>query len=107
VAVKGGGDNGDPPVKERLKVGGTETVTQPLEVVGTVTGSKPVGQLGACDPDPAGLTFGPLVPVDPHLGRIREVAADLDEPGTPIRVGHVEDDMREDPLGSAVGTVWR
>jgi hypothetical protein len=34
--------------------------------------------------------LGPLVAVDPHLGRIGEVGADLDEPGSELAVEDVE-----------------
>jgi hypothetical protein len=44
------------------------------------------------------------VAVQPDLGRIRKIGADLDEAGTEVAVEDVEDDMREDPLGSAVET---
>jgi hypothetical protein len=37
-----------------------------------------------------GVPFGPLVPVEPHLGRRREVGAELDEPWAEVRVEHVE-----------------
>jgi hypothetical protein len=54
------------------------------------TRGEPVGQLHEAEASPAGLALGPLVAVDPHLGRIREVGADLDEPGTELAVKHVE-----------------
>src|SRR5262249_27781 len=61
-----------------------------LEAVGASAGGEPVGQLGEGDTGPAGLAFGPFVAVEPDLGRIREVGADLDESGTELAVEDVE-----------------
>ena len=81
---------GDPAVEEGLHVGGAEPVADRLQPIRVGTGGEPVGQLGEGDARPAGLALGPLVAVDPHLGRIREVGADLDEAGTELAVEHVE-----------------
>ena len=81
----GGGERGRddcrPAVEERLDVVGTETVADRLQRARVVTGGEPVGQLSEGDTGPAGLAFGPLVAVEPDLGRVGEVGADLDEPG--------------------------
>ena len=53
------------------------------------------------NPTPAmdGLAFGPLVAVDPHLDRIREVGAHLDERRPEIGVPQVEVEARDPPVG--------
>ena len=53
------------------------------------------------NPIPArgGLAFGPLVAVEPHLDRVREVGADLDERRPEIGVPEVEIETRHPPVG--------
>ena len=85
-----GRDHADPAVEERLDVAGPEPVADRLQRGGVVAGGEPVGQRPVADPGPVGLAFGPLVAVEPHLGRIGEVGADLDEPRPELGVEHVE-----------------
>src|SRR5207248_6913505 len=56
------------------------------------------------------LTLGPVVPVQPDLGRIGKVRADLDEAGTELAVQHIEVVdanpallLREDEIHPAAG----
>jgi hypothetical protein len=65
---------------------------------GIFAGLEPVGQRPVADPSAAKLALGPLVPVDRHLGRVREVGADLDEPDPEVRVPDV-DVVDPDPPG--------
>ena len=73
-----------------------------LQHVGVVTGGEPVGQRRVPDPGVISLPFGPLVTVQPHLGWIREVGADLDEPGPELGVEHVEVVDPDAPFGLGV-----
>jgi hypothetical protein len=63
-----------------------QTVTDLLQGWRVGAGGKTVGQLGETDAGVAGLAFGPLVAVDPDLGRVGKVGADLDERGTEVEV---------------------
>ena len=85
-----GRDDRRPPAGERLHISRPQTITDGLQAGRVVAGSEPVGQLGEGDPGRGGLPLGPLVPVDPHLRRVREVAADLDEARAELAVVHVE-----------------
>lgn len=69
---------------------GPEAVADPLERLGLVARGEAVGQRREAEVLERGLAFGPLVAVDPDLGRIGEVGADLDEPGSEVGVEHVE-----------------
>ena len=99
-----GQNEGKRALEEASEVAWPEAVADPLEGVGVLTGGESVGQRSEGEPDLGRLALGPLVTVAPDLGRIGEVRDDLDEPGPELGVIDVEDDMREDPLGSAVGT---
>src|SRR5207244_6023547 len=79
-----------PPVEKRLEVAWPEPVADQLQAVGVITAGEPVGQLGEADPGPGGRLLGMLMTVEPDLDRIREVRADLDEPGPPELVPDVE-----------------
>ncbi len=92
-AIRGrerGRDHRGPPVEECLHVGGPEPVTDRLQRRRVLTGGEPVGQRGVADTGVVALLFGPLVPVEPDLGGIGEVGADLDEAGPEVGVEHVE-----------------
>ena len=97
--VNGVGDAVGPPVEEGLEVSRREPVADGLEAVGSVGGGKPVGQLGEGNPGPAGLALGPLVAVEPNLGGIGEVGADLDEAGSELTVQDVEVVAADPALG--------
>jgi len=83
-------DAHDPAVEEPLDMFGGEGVAERLQPPGVSGARESVGQRGERDLEPAGLAFGPLVPVEPDLRRVREVGADLDEPRPPVRVQDVE-----------------
>lgn len=93
LPVSGGerdGDGGDPAVEEAVHHPGPEAVADGLEPLRLVAGSKAVGECPKADPGLGGPAFGPLVAVDPDLGRIGEVRADLDEARPEIGIEHVE-----------------
>jgi hypothetical protein len=76
-----------------------EPIADRLEA-GRVGGvGEPVGQLAEPDPRLAGLAFGPLVPVDPDLDRVREVGTDLDERRAELVVPEVEVVAGDPPVG--------
>src|SRR5262249_36525445 len=60
-------------------VPGLQPVADLLQPGRVIAGREAVGQLGEGDAGLGCLPLGPLVPVDPDLGRVREVGADLDE----------------------------
>jgi hypothetical protein len=68
-----------PPPGEHLDGARLEPVADLLQRSGILAGRKTVGQLREPDPGPQRLPLGPLMPVDPDLGRVGEVGADLDE----------------------------
>jgi hypothetical protein len=69
---------------------GAEAVADRLQAIGLRTGGEPVGQRDIVDARPVGLALGPLAPVEPDLGRIGEVGADLDEARPEVGVADVE-----------------
>ena len=79
-----------PAVEEALDVGGPEAVADGLEGGRVRARGEAVGQLGEGDPCATGLALGPLVAVQPDLGRVGEVGADLDEAGPELGVEDVE-----------------
>ena len=102
-----------PPLEERLDMSRAEPVTDALQSSPVVTGGEPVGQLNQVATGFGGLAFGPLVAVHPHLGRVGEVATDLDETRPEVGVEDIEVVDRRPPvalvdrehlaLGSRVG----
>ena len=58
-----------PPVEEVLDGGVGEPIADRLKPVRILAGREPVGRGRAADPCGGGLTFGPLVPVNPDLQR--------------------------------------
>ena len=80
-----------------------EPVADGLQPGGVIGGGEPVGQLGEPDPGMGRLALGPLVPVDPDLGRVGEVSADLDEPRTEVVVPEVEVIAGHAPVGLVEG----
>jgi hypothetical protein len=74
-----GRDRRHPAGEERLDVGGPQAITDRLQRSLVLACSEAVSQLGEPDPGPGGLALCPFMPVDLHLGRIREVGAQLDE----------------------------
>jgi hypothetical protein len=71
--------DGEPVLGERLDGGRPKPVADLPQGRRVVGGGESVGQLGEPDPGMCGLAFGPLVAVDPNLGGVGEVGADLDE----------------------------
>jgi hypothetical protein len=67
---QGRGDDRHPSVEEPLHVARPEPVADGLEGGGVGAGREAVGQLGETNTVAGGLAFGPLVPVDPHLGGV-------------------------------------
>ena len=80
-----------------------EPVADGLQPGGVIGGGEPVGQLGEPDPGVDRLTLGPLMAVDPDLGRVGEVSADLDEPRTEVVVPEVEVIAGHTPVGLVEG----
>jgi hypothetical protein len=68
-----------PPLGEHVDGARSEPVTDRLQRGGVLAGGEPVGQRGEPEPGLLGLPLGPLMPVNPDLGRIREPGAHLDE----------------------------
>ena len=97
--VERGRDDRHPPLEERVDVGRAEPIADRLQGGRVVTGPEPVGQLGEADPGGGGLLLGPLVPVQPDLGRIREVGAQLDEARPELGVPDVEVEDADPAIG--------
>src|SRR6185312_12456782 len=95
---KRGRDHCHPAVEEGLNVGRAEAVADRLQPRWVVTAGKAVTQRAERGAGPLGLPFRPLMPVQPHLRRIREVGTDLDEAGPELRVVEVEGVDADPPL---------
>ncbi|WP_218028433.1 hypothetical protein [Mycobacterium pseudokansasii] len=65
---------------------------------GIRTGGKPVGQLVKPDAGVGGLPFGVLMAVEPHLDRVREGCANLDERRPEIDVPDIKIKTRDPPV---------
>jgi hypothetical protein len=85
-----GRDQRRPAVEEGLHVAGAEAVADRLQPPRLAAAGTAVAQCPERDAGARRLPLRPLVPVQPHLGRVREVGADLDEAGTELRVEQVE-----------------
>src|SRR6185295_17575712 len=59
----------------------------------------PVGQLGEPDAGLGGLAFGPLVPIDPDLHRVREIGTDFHKRRPEVIVPEIEVVTGDPPLG--------
>jgi hypothetical protein len=68
-----------PPLGEYLDGAWLQRIADLLQGGRVVAGGEAVGQLGEPDPRPLRLPLGPLMAVEPDLGRVGEVGADLDE----------------------------
>ncbi|MGH3267907.1 MAG: hypothetical protein ACRDN1_02385, partial [Trebonia sp.] len=105
VAVGGPERHGDavhPALGEDLDGAGLQPVADLLQVRRVVTGGEPVGQRGEPDHGLDRLPLGPLVAIDPDLGRVGEGGADLDErraevliPSVEVVAGHPAVGLRE------------
>ena len=71
-------------------VPGLEPVADLLQPGGVIAGREAVGQLGEPDAGLERLPLGPLMAVDPDLGRVGEVGADLEERRAEVLVPQVE-----------------
>ena len=69
---------------------GTEAVTQGLQPPRIRAAREPVGQRGERKTVAQRLAFDPFVAIEPNLPGPRGVGAELDEPGTEVRVEDVE-----------------
>ncbi len=96
-----------PPVEEPLDPLRPELVADRLQPGGVGAGGEPVGQLGEPDPGVDGLALGPLMAVDPHLDRVGEVGADLDERRTEVVVPQVEVEVGDPTVGLGEGEPHR
>jgi hypothetical protein len=90
LACEGHGDPVQPPLGEHLDGARLEPVADLLQPGGVVAGREAVGQLSEADAGLECLPLGPLVAVDPDLGRVGEVGADLDERRAEVLVPQVE-----------------
>lgn len=81
---------GDPAVKERVHVLRSEAVADRLQTSWIGAGGESVLKLRVADPLAQRCSFGPLVPVEPHLPRPRAVRAQLDERRAEVRIKDVE-----------------
>ena len=88
-----------PPPGEHLDGARAQPVTDLLQGHRVGAGREPAGQLGERDPGLKGLPPGPLVPVDPDLGRIGEIGADLDERRAEVLIPQVEVVTGHPPVG--------
>ena len=88
-----------PTVEECMDLGRPELVADGLQPGRVVTAGEAVGQPGPADAGVAGLAFGPLVAVQPHLHRIREVGADLDERRPEMLVPDIKVITGDPPVG--------
>ena len=88
-----------PALEEHVDRARSETVADRLQPVRVGAGGEPVGQFGEGQASVNALTLGPLVPVHPHLDRIREVGAHLDERRAELDVPQVEVEARHAPVG--------
>ena len=96
-----------PPLGEHLDGAGLQPVADHLQRDRVLAGGEPVGQLGEGDPGPGGLPLGPLVAVDPDLGRVGEVGADLDERRAEVLVPQVEVVAGHPPVSLGEGELRR
>jgi hypothetical protein len=104
---EGSWDLGHPAVEKALDLGWAEPVAERLQPLGLVAGGEPVGQLSDGQTGLGRLPLGPLVAVEPHLGRIGEVAADLDEARAEVGVQDVEVVAGHGPIGLVEAEVDR
>ena len=79
-----------PAVEKALHVSRPEAVANGLEAGRLGAGGKAVGQLAEDEALTPGLALGPLVAVQPDLGRVGEIGADLDKAGAEAVVVDVE-----------------
>jgi hypothetical protein len=98
-AGEGRRDLPDPAVEEALDHGRAEAIADPLQARRLVAGGKAVGELGDDQAGLGRLPLGPLVPVEPHLGRVGEVAAELDEARAEVGIKDVEVVDGHGPVG--------
>ena len=93
------GNASDPVIEEGLQLGRAQPIAHCLQPGWRFAGGEAVGQFGEHEAVGGGLTLGPLVAVDPHLQRVREIAADLDEAEPERRVEDVEVVHRHSAVG--------
>jgi hypothetical protein len=96
-----------PPLGEGLDHRGAEPVADVLQGGRVIARGEPVGQLAVADPGLNALALGPLVAVDPDLGRVGEVGADLDECRAGALISQVEVVAGDPPVGLGEGVLRR
>ena len=79
-----------PAIEEGLDLLWAQAVADGPETGGVVTGGEAVGECGEGETFGAGLTLGPLVAVEPDLGRVGKVGAELDEARAELDAPDVE-----------------
>src|SRR5690348_14499630 len=84
-----------------------QPVADLLQRAGVVAGGEAVGQFGEGDPVSGRLPLGPFVAVEPDLGRIREVGADLDERRAKALIPQIEVVAGHPPVGLGGGELRR
>ena len=93
-------------MKTCLELGRTESITDGLQPGWVLAVRKAVGQLGKGEAFASRLTFGPIVSVDPHLQRVREIAANLDEAQPERWVEDIEIVDRHSAIGFVEAELW-
>jgi hypothetical protein len=96
-----------PPLGEHLDSARAQPVADLLQAGRVVAGGEAVRQFGEADPGPPRLPFGPLMTVEPDLGRVGEVGADLDERRAEALIPQVEVVAGHPPAGLGEGELRR
>jgi len=84
------GQTSYPAVEEALHIIWTESIADALEAGRIRAPAKPIVETFKGKAKTACLLFGPLVPVQAHAYRVREVGADFDERWPPLPILNVE-----------------
>ena len=96
-----------PPLGEHLDGAGLQPVADLLQRAGSSQEANPLDSSVKRDPGSGGLPLGPLVAVDPDLGRVGEVGADLDERRAEIGIPQVEVVAGHPPVSLGEGELRR
>ena len=96
-----------PPLGEHRDGARLRPVADLLQRGRVVAGREPVGQLPVAEPGAGGLPLGPLMAVDPDLGRVGEVGADLDERRPEALIPQVEVVAGHPPVSLGEGELRR
>ena len=93
-----GRDHRQPAVEEGLHVAGAEPIAERLQPPRLRAAREPVAERGEGNAGALGLPLRPLVAVEPHLRRVREVGAELDEARAELAVVDVKVVDADPPL---------